>query len=491
MITSLLTSRIPSPNCIVPFFFMMMVGVMTAVPGAVAGPSTQSGIASPPAGGRDVLSLQQAIRAALEYNHGLRISRIETEKADNSATRGNAGQYPGLSLSGQLTQSYTDVEITPGSLLPTGSSGQPASTRSIDGVNGTQADAGLAAEYIIYDGFQSRLRYALLQNGARETRLQQRAAAETTILDITRRYLALAGLQQQIDVQETQLQQSRQRYRTAEARREYGQASGQQRLQALADLNTDSTDYRNLQTEYDQAYRELHAAIGWDERLPGRVETQLDPAQTGSESNLLPGSTHDYRASLEAMMRDNTTLRRQQQRIEAAELQQELARAARYPRLTATARYGYSYERSDIGLFEEQQRLGASGSIGLQVPIFTGGQRRIREQNAEASRRQAEINRQQTRLELRSRFENIRQELQHLRRQLQSEAANSNIYRRNYERAQAAFREGQISGVELRSAQLGLQQSRLRYIRTHYQLRLNDTLLRYLSGQLLQETASL
>jgi outer membrane protein TolC len=441
---------------------------------------------------RPPLSLEEAVAAALTHNYGLRISRIEAVKAENSATRGNAGQYPTISLSGQLSGSYTSLDVTPGGLIPLPgdeASGRPAS-RSFDGVRGTQAEAGIAAEYIIYDGFQGRLRYALLETGAASARLQQRAAMEDTILDITRRYLALAGLQQRLALRALTLEQSRERYRRTEARQDYGQAAEQQRLQALADLSTDSTEYRRLELQYDQAFRELNTAIGWDERAVRTVESVTDVPS--DENEIIPESRispESYAEKLGQLLSENTALSLSEQGMAAAELEHKLSKAARMPRLSARAEYGYSYEEASQGLFERQDRLGSSGSISLQVPIFTGGQRRTAVQNAEASRRQAALRYEDTRRQLRSRFQNTWQEIRHLEEELRRETATIGTYERNYERARSAFREGLITGVELRAAQLALQQARLRYVDTAYSLRLSETLLHYLSGELLQGTS--
>jgi outer membrane protein TolC len=473
--------RFLSTGIILFFGSMMMASV----------PSTGLAIQQSPEG-EPPLRLEEAISAALTHNYGLRISRIEVDKAENSATRGNAGQYPNISLSGQLSGSYTRLDVTPGSLIPLpgdGESDGPAS-RSFDGVRGSQAEAGIAAEYVIYDGFQGRLRYALLETGAASARLEQRAAMEDTILEITRRYLTLAGLQQQLELRALTLEQSRERYRRTEAQREYGQAAEQQRLQALADLSTDSTEYRRLELQYDQAFREMNAAIGWEERTTKQVQTSLEvPSQeneTLPQSRISPDS---YAEKLEQLLSENTALSLREQGVAAAELEQKLRQAARMPRVSARAQYGYSYEEVSQGLFERQDRLGSSGSISLQVPIFTGGQRRTAAQNAEASRRQAALQYDDTRRQLRSRFENTWQEIRHLEEELRRENTTIGTYERNYERARSAFREGLITGVELRAAQLALQQARLRYVDTAYNLRLSETVLHYLAGELLQETS--
>ena len=53
-------------------------------------------IASISASAQMVLTLDQAISAALEHNHDLFIAGLDAEKASNSATYGNAGMLPSV-----------------------------------------------------------------------------------------------------------------------------------------------------------------------------------------------------------------------------------------------------------------------------------------------------------------------------------------------------------------------------------------------------------
>src|SRR6056297_3268605 len=80
-------------------------------------------------------SLDEAIRAALEHNHSVKVSNLDTEIAENSVSRGNAGQLPNLAITGGLSASYSDLDITPGSffqnLLNPQSGGQQGGRSSV------------------------------------------------------------------------------------------------------------------------------------------------------------------------------------------------------------------------------------------------------------------------------------------------------------------------------------------------------------------------
>lgn len=429
---------------------------------------------------QQLFTLDEAIKAALEHNHSVQFSDIETDIAENSVSRGNAGQLPNLAITGGLNASYTDLDITPGSffrnLLDPQNSGQQGGSQSIsyDGVTTTQFSSQIGTQMVIYDGMKGRLRYKMLETGSDLADLQYRSELENTILSITGQFIRVASLQRAIEVKEVSLEQSNDRYLTIETRREYGQVNEQQLLQALADLKSDSTEFRNLKLQYENAYRDLNTEIGWDRR-------DMDPVTDEFNATELP----DYEDFLSLMMENNSVMNIREKRLEQAELNERITKAGFLPSLTASAGYGYSYMNATEGQFETQEQLGFSGGLSLKIPIFSGGRNRIESQNAKERIRQEELRSEESAMQLQTRFENSWQQYLHLQDQLEMERSNLSVYERNYERAKVTFDRGEITGVELRAAQLSLENARLRVSETGFQLKQTETLLLYLSGGLL------
>lgn len=427
---------------------------------------------------QDSLNLSRAIEAALEHNHRVQISSIEQEKAENLATRGNAGQLPTVSVNGDLTGSYSDLELTPGSFFSNilnqdGGHGQPGSI-TYNGVTSTGISTGVGTQFVIYDGLKGQFRYKLLHSGNELAGLQLRSEMENTVLSITRHYIQVVSIHKAIKLKELALQQSTDRYQIIVTRREYGQASEQQRLQALADLKTDSTEYRDLKLQYENAYRELHTAIGWENREFWELDDEI-------KSAIIP----TYNELLQSLIDNNTALQVRQKKIEQARINQKLTSANFLPTVTASAQYGYNYQSASDGQFETQEQLGLMGGISLKIPLFTGGRNRSTSQNAKASVRQEQIQKEESRQQLQTQFDNNWQKLLYLDDQLQTERENLHVYERNFDRARDSFERGLITGVELRTAQLSLQDARLRLSDTELQMKLTETTLLYLSGRLL------
>ena len=429
---------------------------------------------------QQLFTLEEAIKAAMDHNHSVQVSNIETDIAENSVSRGNAGQLPNLAITGGVSAAYTDLDIKPGSffqnlLNPQGSNQQSSpSTISYNGVTTTQFNSQIGTQMVIYDGKKGRLRYKMLETGSELANLQYRTELENTILNITQKYIRVASLQKAIEVKEVSLEQSNDRYRTIETRREYGQVNQQQLLQALADLKSDSTEFRNLKLQYENVYRDLHTEIGWEQR-------EMKPLSIDFTVTELPG----YDDFISMMMENNSLLNIREKRLEQAELNERMTKAGFLPSLTASAGYGYSYMNATEGQFETQEQIGFNGGLSLKIPIFSGGRNRIESQNAKDRSRQEELRKEESAMQLQTRFENSWQQYLHLQDQLETERSNRAVYERNYERAEEMFSRGEITGLELRTAQLSLENERLRVSETGFQLKQTETLLLYLSGGLL------
>jgi outer membrane protein TolC len=426
---------------------------------------------------QDSLSLSEALDAALLSNLNIQISEIEVEKATNSATRGNSGQLPTLGIISSMHWAYNDVELTPGSffqnLMNPGGGSQSPSTISYDGVYSTQIQAGIGTEFVLFDGMKGYYRYKMLKSGQDMAGLNYRAKIEQTILNVTQRYVQVASLQKAIELKKEALQQSLDRFKIVENRKEFGQVNEQQYLQALADLKTDSTDYRKLQLNFSTAYRNLHLEIGWvkSDQIPLEEEISLN-------------FKLDYQELSESLKKNNTLLAVREQKIKQVELEQKLVKGNLYPTLKANAQYGYAYQTATDGQFETQEQLGVTGGLTLSIPIFSGGRTKSASQNATASIKQDRLHSDQTKLQLQAKFENTWEQYQFHKQQLAVEESNLTIYERNYERAKDSFERGLITGVELRNAQLSLHHARLKISETDYEIKLTQTTLLYLSGSL-------
>lgn len=430
--------------------------------------------------GQQNLTLSDAIDAALEYNHSIKISQIESQKSRNKVDRGYAGQLPNLAITGGYTWSYTNQELTPGSFFRNLASPQSTSTSLIipsikfNDVLTNQIQTAVVSRFVIFDGMKGRMRYELLESGSGFMDIQLRSEIERTILHVTQSYAKVALLQRALSLMEIALQQSLDRYKTIELRREYNLVNEQQRLQALVDLKNDSTAQKTTQLEYLAAIRELNTQIGWTNEQEYAVDVNPNIVT-------MPG----YDDLLSVFMQNNAELQMRMKRIEMAKIEYRLSSATFYPTLSATAQYGYQYMSASDGQFESHEQRGFTGGLTLTIPIFTGGRTRIDAQNARSTHRQTQLQFEFAELELRTKLDNAWARMLNLESQLKTDQSNISAFERNFERATELFKQGIITGIELRNAQLSLQQSRFRIAETEMNLMTTQSQILFLSGGLI------
>jgi outer membrane protein TolC len=426
------------------------------------------------------LSLSAAIDAALEHNYSIKISQLESQKSKNKVDRGYAGQLPNLSITGGYTWSFTDQELTPGSFFQNLASPQSSPSSSsmpsieFNDVSTTQVQSAVVTRFVIYDGMRGRMRYNLFESGSHLMDIQRRSEIERTILQVTQSYAKIALLQKSLSLMQLMIDQSLERYNAMEVRREFNLVNDQQRLQALVDLMNDSTNYKTAKLEHSAAIRDLNTLIGWENKINYSVE-----------ENPTLVSMPEYDDLLLVFTQNNAELQMRMKRIEISRIEYRMSNAAYFPTLTASAQYGYQYMSATDGQFETLEQRGLTGGLTLTIPIFSGGRTKIDAQNAKSTQRQAQLQYEFAELELRTKLDNAWMRMLHLESQLKTDHSNMVVFERNFERASELFNQGVISGVDLRNAQLSLQQSKFRIAETEMNLMTTQTQILFISGGLI------
>jgi outer membrane protein len=427
------------------------------------------------------LSLNDALQAALKYNHQIRSAQIQKETASKSVTRGNAGQLPEIGFATEISGSLNELEIQPGSLFPSIGAASPGASapgsQEFSGVTGSVVSARLGATYVVYDGGQGAIRFKLLQSGSTMAQMNHRLRVEQTILEVTALYYRAVMLQNVLLMRSMALEQSSDRYKITSMRAEYGQASEQEYLQALVDLKTDSTSWRETLLDLETALSRLHQVIGWDWFDFTTLDTTIQEHHTPPKEEL-------YRL----MMADNAHGLLAAERLSQSILNVHLTKAATLPKISSQASYGYTRQYASDGLFERQEQLGISGGVSVQIPLFTGGRSRTAVHQAQAARQREEIHQQEVTRNLQSTLDQLWREKIFLEESIRISIAGLSTYERNYERAKDAFERGLLGGVELRAAQIALQDARLRVEASKVEQALNGTRLLHLGGLLIKES---
>lgn len=413
-----------------------------------------------------VIDLNEVIRVGLENNYDLKISRNEQQISDNNVTPGNAGFLPSVGLNSgySVRQSNSDQFPADGS--------ETVSTRN----SGTQTlDAGLNLNWTIFEGFKVQTNYKRLQELRSVGELNTRLAVENFIADISAEYynyvrqtLQMRNLRQAVNL-------SRERLRIVEARYQIGSLSRLDLQQARVDFNTDSS-------QLIQQYEVLHSSrIRLNEMMgTDNVEQQFMAADTTISFNPMLSKSELF----DNMMKVNAVLLLTEKNKLLSELDLKALQSRNYPYLRLNGGYGFTHFDYNKGSLSKQRNWGPSVGVTLGFDIFDGFNRSREQKNARIRISSRELLVERQKLMLQSDFANMWLAYQNniLLTNLEKESLeNAQI---NYEIAMDRYKLGDLSGILLREAQVGLLQAEQRLLTAQYNTKLYEISLLQISGKI-------
>ena len=414
--------------------------------------------------GTDTLSLNEAINRALEENHSIIISRNLAEIDENSATIGNAGYLPNLSLNSSYNESVEDTRLE----FPS----QPG--QDVTGSRSSRFNASLDLQWVLFDGFGNRYRLQSLQRGRDLSDVQSRQEIEATLLQVIERYLEVSTQAQLLEVTREAVEISNQRYRRALENFEAGGGSRVDLLNAEVSLNQDSVRVVETEVNLNRARRNLQVLLGNDPSVNVSVEQQYELNDRLTLNTLLPSA-----------LSQNARLSASDIEAEQARLQLQQSRAERYPQISTNASYSYNHLESDAGQFTFQETEGFTAGLTFSLPIFDGFRRNIAVQNDKIRVKNSEEQRRLIEKEIRSALLNTYETYSANLFLLEKQELNVETAELNFERTELAFEQGQVTNTDFREAQLNLLQARQDLISQRVQAKISEIDLLQISGQIL------
>lgn len=417
------------------------------------------------ASAQDTLGLDQAIRLALANEHGIRISRNDAAIAAEAATAGNAGLLPRIDATGRGSYSNQDTKLD-------FAEGIPDVERN--GVVNTAVSGQLGLTYTLFNGMGNFAALDRAQLGAQVADLRTRAQVEATLTQVIALYYALAGLEEDVAITERILGISNDRYHRQEGKAQLGAVGRLELLNAQVDLQADSTSYILARQRRERTARDLNVLLGQAPDTPVLVSRRVSYAKTLEQERLVEEAMHGnvQIASATAQMR-------------AAEADQRIAKALRWPRLDLNASYGVSDQQNGVGLVLGTYTQGLNAGLTLSMPLFDGGrlstqaeQARLRAENAQLAEQQARL---QVERDVRNAYTTWRSQREVLR--IQDEAVDA--ARLNFDRTNDLYKAGQLTGLQFRQAQLDLASAERQAIVAGFETKVAELQLLRASGALL------
>ncbi len=412
---------------------------------------------------QQVLTLEEAVRIALQNNYNIRLSKNTAEISANNVNIAAAGMLP--SVSGNLNNTS--------SIQNTRQTQADGSVREVDRANNWNTSYGVGLNWTIFDGFAMFANYDELKELRKLDDTNMRATIQNTVSDVVNNYYNLIRLQQQLDATDSAVAISRLRLTTAQNRYQIGKAAKLEVLTATVDLNTDTT---NLLRQRDAV---RSAKVVLNELLARDVSTNFVVGDS------IPVDTKlQYESLLDLSSRQNPSIQAAFINERIARLNLKQVKAARYPIIGVSSGYNFTRSHSELGFARDARGQGFSYGLTASVNIFNGFLQKRNEKNAEIRIDNAHLSFEQLKQNINAQLLTAFQTYQTNIELVKLEERNVGVARQNMDITLAKFRLGSLTPVEFREAQRNYIDANVRYTDAQYQAKTAEIALKELAGNL-------
>ena len=418
---------------------------------------------------QELLPLERAIARALESNYSIKLQKMDLEKSENNVSRAVAGQRATVTLSANYEYGYEDAT---NQTAPIGEGPNPPIS-----LDGTRQAFTLQNRMSvpIFTGFRGKYTYVQLENNAKLSQVQLNAVVEQVVSLTVRSYLEVARLQRVLEIDKEIITNSLDRLGRIEAQEEFGASNALEKLQAEVDLKTDSANYRTHALHYQNAKRNLNKILV----QPADYDYLVDEGVQIIDQLRLD----ELRADL---YKHNTDLQLSNLNIDRSTFQQEITRSSLFPSLNFYAQMQYSDINNNAGFLQSTETLGPSAGVQFSWTLFSGGKRKIEQQNARIDVQRSRTQQMDLKQQLDINLNNAFASYQDLKNQLKVERYGLQTFEDNYLKIRDNYDLGLVNATDLRQAQINLYSAQNRVNNLEGQLKQQEIELLHLSGRLRQ-----
>ena len=415
---------------------------------------------------QQVLLPQEAIMRAVEQNFGRKVSSQNEAISRRAYEWGWAEFLPTVSATAAKNWSVSDENIDI-------NAGENVISVNRAGARSDNLAAGVTASWVVFDGLGMFHTYELVRLRYEASRQFDQQTINELAADVLSIYFLHTLQQQRLELWRTTLELSEQRLRLAKDRYEVGKTSKQEYLAALVDYNADRAALLAQQEALQNTKHQFNRLLGQNPRDPlVTVDTLL------ADSSLIQELLQPQ------PLVGNPSLRAAELQIAAANKFVDEQRSQYWPVIRLNSGYNFTRVNNQVGnlLFREAQ--GFNYGISANWSLFNGFIARRNVQIARLQSRIAELNLQQLELDLLTSQADALVSYRNQWQQIALEEENLEYARQSAAIALDRYKLGVITPLELRAAQQNAQQAALRLLNAVYELKLAETELMRVSGQL-------
>ncbi len=298
-----------------------------------------------------LLSLEDALKSALEKNHGLLIYKNEKKISELQNNAGNAGMSPQVSLNGNLNMANVNSYQEFGN----------GTVQDRNGAQSVNAGASLNVNWIVFDGlkmFAVKKRLSL-NEGLNDLELKQQM--ENTIYNVTLNYYEIVRLQKLIKASEYNLSVLEERKKLAKMKLDIGSDSKVDLLMTQTEENKARTDLVKLKQQLSVAKISLNQSIvkpvEEDFKVMDSIPLVYEPVLEDLKKNAL---------------RSNSSILIGTQNELISEQMIKEARSGYMPLIQVNGAYNFIRNQSQAGFVLLNRQLGINGGVTASWLLFNG-----------------------------------------------------------------------------------------------------------------------
>lgn len=297
------------------------------------------------------LSLEDALKTALEKNHGVLIAKNEKKISEFQNNAGNAGMSPQVSLNANLNMANVNSYQEFGN----------GTVQDRNGAQSVNAGASLNVNWIIFDGLKMFAVKKRLNLNENLSELEVKQQMENTIYLVTLNYYEIVRLQKLIKASEYNLTLLEERKKLAKMKLDVGSDSKVDLLMTQSEENKARTDLERLKQQL------AVAKVSLNQIMVKPVEE--DFKVTDSIPLVFEPVIEDLKKS--ALKANSSILIGSQSQQISEQLIKE-AKSGYLPLVQLNGAYNFIRNQSQAGFVLLNRQLGINGGVTASWLLFNG-----------------------------------------------------------------------------------------------------------------------
>ncbi|MFZ8837186.1 MAG: TolC family protein, partial [Flavobacteriales bacterium] len=386
---------------------------------------------------QDALTREQAVAMALEQNLGIRMAKLEVNRAEIDDSWGAAGALPQIGLNVSGAGAVSDQSENPTSFIQ-------------ERLESQSLNVGTQLNWVLFDGFGMFANKRALETLVEQAGGQVDVMIEQTLAGVLQLYDVAKIQEQLVKMWEEEVANGKDRVEWLERRREYGAAAAFDRIQLENAVIADELTLAQQRVALNATMRSLNRLIGADLSTTWKLTTELDEPEA-----------RDFQALEEALLQNNTAMDNARLGQELARIGMDQAKSRQLPSLQLSASQGNQRSQFAAGEFEGEGRIAnVSANLILNFNLFNGGSTRRAIEQAKLQMLVAEQRVENEAEEVKRIFGDARDRWE----VAASSFALSKRLRQNTEKAmeiaESTFQSGAMNSLDFRDVQLQLMQAK-------------------------------